>query len=77
MSEANPGVGRDLEYEKKFNARMAPKVAAPAGKSQQNINVNQNLHFQHDGKDHKKTGDSTHKAVKDAFRQMSAQGQGS
>lgn len=43
----------------------------------QNVEVNQTLNFHHDGKDSKKTGDSTNKAVKDAFRQLSAQSQGS
>ncbi len=43
----------------------------------QNINIKQDLHFQHDGKDHKKTSSSVHKAVQDSFRQLSAQGQGS
>lgn len=56
----------------------APNTPVGAGgAAQQNINVQQTLQFQHDGKDAKKTGDSTSKAVKDAFRQMSAQGQGS
>lgn len=52
-----------------------PKTAAPG--STQNINVNQNLNFQHDGKDSHKTSDSVKKAVRDSYRQMSAQGQGS
>lgn len=52
------------------------KPQSPSSKVQ-NINVNQNLNFQHDGKDSKKTGASVHKAVKDAYRQMSAQAQGS
>lgn len=51
------------------------KIPVPA--MPQNINVNQTLNFQHDGKDAKKTGSSVHKAVKDAYRQMSAQSQGS
>lgn len=42
-----------------------------------NIEVNQNLNFQHDGKDHKKTGSSVKKAVQESYRQMSAQAQGS
>lgn len=41
------------------------------------VNVNQNLNFQHDGKDAKKTGDSVNKSVRDAWKQMSAQSQGS
>jgi hypothetical protein len=56
---------------------IAPPVSSkPANSSTQNINVNQNLNFQHDGKDHKKTSDSVKKAVQDSYRQMSAQGQG-
>lgn len=57
---------------------IAPPVSAAVGNgSTQNIEVNQNLHFQHDGKDAAKTGDSTKKAVKDAFRQLPSQAQGS
>lgn len=54
---------------------MKPSVAG-SGKTQ-NISVTQTLQFQHDGKDAKKTGASVNKAVKDAYRQMQAQGQGS
>lgn len=57
---------------------IAPKVNAPMKSgSQQNNNINLDLHFQHDGKDHKKTSESVKKAVQGAFRQLSAQGQGS
>lgn len=56
---------------------IAPPKQAPAENKTQNINVNQNLNFQHDGKDAKKTGASVNKAVKDAYRQLSAQAQGS
>jgi hypothetical protein len=52
--------------------RYVPLQTAP-----QNIHINQNLNFQHEGKDAKKTGDSVHKAIKGAFRQIPAQGQGS
>lgn len=57
---------------------LAPPVS-PQGptKAPSNVNVNQTLNFQHDGKDSHKTGKDVHKAVKDAFRQMQAQGQGS
>lgn len=58
------------------NAAHPTPNAVPSG-SVQNINVNQNLNFQHDGKDAKKTSDSTKKAVQGAFRQLSAQAQGS
>lgn len=47
--------------------------AVPAG-SNQNININQNLNFQHEGKEHKQTADSVKKANQDAFRQFN-QGQ--
>lgn len=43
----------------------------------QNIQINQNLNFQHDGRDAKKTGDSVHESTKKAFRQMPAQRKGS
>ena len=62
-----------------IDAKRAGLPNLPAGVhggKTQTIEVNQTLQFQHDGKDAKKTGDSTHKAVKDAFRQMSAQSQG-
>ncbi len=59
-------------------AAAAPTVAPSlaGGVTTQNINVNQNLNFSHEGKDAARTGDSTKKAVTAAFRQMSAQGQG-
>lgn len=57
---------------------IAPSVAPVSGAgSTQNIEVNQTLKFEHDGTDPKKTGDSVKKSVKDAFRQLSAQSQGS
>lgn len=65
----NPAIPHDM-----ITPRM-PAVNAPS--STQNVEINQTLHFQHDGKDHKKTSDSTKKAVQDAYRQISAQGQGS
>ena len=43
----------------------------------QNVQVNQNLIFNHDGKDADKTGRSVHKATKDAFRQLPSQKQAS
>ncbi len=55
----------------------APKMPAiaPAAGSTTNVNVNQNLNFQHDGKDHKRTGDSVKKAVETSYRQLSSQSQ--
>lgn len=63
------------EYDPK--RAIAPPVAPviPQGATQ-NINVNQSLNFQHEGKEHKKTADSVKKAVQDSYRQMAAQGQG-
>lgn len=46
------------------------------GKSQ-NVEINQNLYFQHEGKDFQKIESSVHKSVKDAWKQLSAQSQGS
>jgi hypothetical protein len=51
-------------------------LSAPTG-SVQSININQNMNFQHDGKDHQKTGESVRKGAQDAIRQSTAQGQGS
>lgn len=48
----------------------------PSGKTQE-ININQSLHFNNDGSDHKKVGSEVKKSVQDAFRQLSAQGQAS
>lgn len=57
---------------------MAPQMRPMVKSSKvQHIEVNQNLNFQHDGKDHQKTSTSVHKAVKDAYRQYQAQAQGS
>lgn len=53
-----------------------PLPGGPKGPAQ-NVEVNQTLNFSHDGTDPKKTADSTKKAVRDAYRQLSAQGQGS
>lgn len=56
---------------------IAPKAPTmqKAG-NQQNVNINQNLNFQHEGKDAKQTADSVKKANQDAYRQFS-QGQAS
>lgn len=47
------------------------------GTKEQNIEINQNLNFQHDGTDSQKNADSHKKAIQGAFRQFSSQGQGS
>lgn len=46
-------------------------------KGTQNNTVKIDNHFQHPGTDHKKTGDSIKHSVQQAYRQMSAQSQGS
>lgn len=64
------------------DALMGRSVAAPSRlpatqpAANQNVTVNQNLNFQHDGKDAQKTGDSTSRAVKHAMQQYAVQGQG-
>lgn len=59
------------------NLIAAPKMAPTGPKPKtQNVNVNQTLNFQHDGKDAVKTGKSVNKAVRDAYRQMQPQVQG-
>lgn len=54
---------------------VPPAVPTP-GSPAPSIEVNQTLNFNHDGSNATQTGDSTKKAVKDAFRQLSAQAQG-
>jgi hypothetical protein len=59
-------------------AALPPVPAAAPGSTQnQNVNVNQTLNFQHDGADPKRTADSVKKAVRESYRQIGAQGQGS
>ncbi len=53
---------------------VSPSLAGAV--NTQNIDVTQTLNFNHEGKDAARTGDSTKKAVQAAFRQMSAQAQG-
>lgn len=74
MNGINKMEEKFLDFKSGTTTPGAP-TNAPAPSKQQNININQNLHFQHDGKDAKKTGDSVHKAVRDSYRQMSSQGQ--
>lgn len=57
-------------------APSPPSVAPKDNGSNQNINVNQTLNFQHDGTNAKQTGDSVKKAVRDSYRQLSSQAQG-
>lgn len=49
---------------------------AHGGNKTINNNISQNLHFQHDGKDHARTGHEVKRAVQGALRQMPAQNQG-
>lgn len=77
-----PGVfkvmAEDLLPGSKAVASGSPAVVGPptnvAGGAQNNIVVHQNLTFQHDGKDPKKTEESVKRANQDAFRQFN-QGQ--
>lgn len=58
-----------------FKEQIVPNISAPVKSgSEQNININQNLNFQHDGKDHAKNSESHKKAINHAFRQFN-QGQ--
>lgn len=68
-------------YESLTGSGETPAAPPVGGKTApttqiQNNNIKQDLHFQHDGKDHQKTGHSVKKAVQDSYRQMSAQTQG-
>lgn len=59
---------------------VKPALKTPStqkGPVTQNFNVNQSLNFAHEGKNHADTATAVHKAVKDAFRQLSSQVQGS
>jgi hypothetical protein len=74
--EASKKFYQELQKPVDYSAHATPRIPLPASQPpQKNIEINQNLHFQHEGKDHKRTGDSTRKAVQDAFRQL-PQGQG-
>jgi hypothetical protein len=57
-------------------ARPTPTAVNVKAPVQQNTTINQNLNFQHDGKDAVKTGASVKKAIKDAYKQSPAQMQG-
>lgn len=56
-------------------SHLAPRVQPSASpkSTTTNTTVNQNMNFQHDGKDHRKTAESTKKAVHAAYRISSAQ----
>lgn len=67
----------DKYLDLKSNKFAPPPVQKPDLPFQHHVEVTQNLNFQHEGKDAKKTAGSVHQAVKHAYRQYSAQGQGS
>lgn len=75
MNSAEEEQAYQKQLQEEFAGKIAPPMKAEPSQKQQNIEINQNLHFQHDGKDHKKTGDSVGKAVKGAMYQYSAQSQ--
>ncbi len=58
-------------------APAVPAAASGGGAPVQNVEVNQHLIFNHDGKDHQRAASEMKRAVKDAYRQMPAQAQGS
>lgn len=60
----------------KFKADQKDLLNRLQQNKNQNVNINNTLNFQHDGKDHKKTEGSVKKAIQDSYRQMSAQSQG-
>ena len=73
-------VGKEQTYGKDYETGIKNKVlpsvrSGDSSKKDQNIHINQNLNFQHDGKDSKKTGDSVKKAVQGAALQMFTQTQ--
>jgi len=74
--KANEGMFRDKEWEDQFQKRMGGKPSGGTQKTE-NTTFNQTLNFQHDGRDAKRTSESVGKSVKDAYRQIQAQGQGS
>lgn len=69
--------GLDMKDNSEISEKtIAPKMPnTPPPTKSQNVNINQNLNFQHEGKDHQKTSDSVKKAIRGAVRQMSSQGQ--
>lgn len=68
-------IGKSLYNENKNN-NITPKLAPlPTTPNSQNTNINQNLYFQHEGKEHMQIKDSVHKAVGEAWKQSSAQSQ--
>lgn len=57
---------------------ITPNIQGGSSKNvNNNTTINQNLNFQHDGKDHQKIKESHHKSVRDAYKQLSSLTQGS
>jgi hypothetical protein len=80
--KSNTGGGNSAAPEKPYKGPMpwggiTPNVAPIQKAGQGNVQIQQSLHFQHDGKDHQKNSDSHKKAIKDAYRQLQSQVQGS
>lgn len=76
-------IAKNLEEFKGSGSWLARSIApsAPAGGAEKTVNqsptINQHLHFQHDGKDHSKIKDAAQKGINHAWKQSSAQSQGS
>lgn len=75
VKEAFSGA-KDAAYGAYLTATEPATPPPPAGAKNSSVSnqmtVNQTLNFQHDGKDHGKTGESVNKAVQKAYRQNSA-----
>lgn len=68
-------IGDNMQKPKINPKAISPRMDASkinAGNKTE-VQVNQNLNFQHSGKDHKKTGDSVRKANKEAYNQLAPQ----
>lgn len=67
---SNSPLGQFLGMEK-----VVPEVKGQPTNKTNNTTINQNLNFQHSGKDHQKTGESVNKAARDAVRTSQSQAQ--
>lgn len=65
----------DEPFDFSGHARPRAPQSLPAPQKEQNIEINQSLHFQHEGKEHSQTGDAAKKGIQHAFRSLSSQGQ--
>ena len=75
MLKEIPGALTDKKFWEDIGSSF--KQLMPNQEPKQNIQINQNMNFNHDGKDHQRNVESHKKAIQGAFRQMTAQGQGS